>query len=118
MRWLVDLAATYHDELIATFRETFGVSLFDVGTARLTWGEAAALARHAIGDLRTVLGAKLNGINYPVSFPELTQIMVSRSLLGKSVDPLMPFSKLEAPDATAAEIAAAEAQLEESIIFS
>ena len=106
-----------HRPLVArTLRETFGVGLSDLGGA-LRWGEARLLIEAAAGDPGTALGAELAGWAYPASTKDLI------SLTAQIGDPkaskrVMPWA-LQRPASTATpdEVAVAQAQLEDEIVF-
>jgi hypothetical protein len=118
MRGLVALRAEHGDALAATLRERFGVSLWDVGTL-VTWGEVLALVRVAMSDPSTYLGAEVRGFSYPASMAEMVQIS---GMFGKSAKRVLPFDpdtlEREAQRPTDTEVARAEAEAAEEIIFS
>lgn len=102
-----------------TLRETFGVGLSDLGGA-LSWGEAKLLLEAAAGDPATALGADLAGWAYPASTPVLISLVaqIGNPTASKR---LMPWAltnpRSKKSDATAEEIAAATAELEDGIVF-
>jgi hypothetical protein len=99
-----------------TMRENFGVGLTDLGDG-LTWGEAHTLLVEAAADPSTALGAKLAGWAYPASIP---QLLVLIAHTGKASKKVMPWA-LKVPraedQATPDEVAAAQADLEDGIVF-
>lgn len=114
MKWLVALYHAHGDALTATMREQFGVSLWDVGT-RVPWVEGLALARAALDDPATHLGAEVAGLRYPASIAQMTIIA---GLFGERARKVLPFDPDEAdPAPTDRMVAQAQKQLEESITF-
>lgn len=107
-----------HPAAIArTLRETFAVGLSDLGD-RLTWGEAKLLLEQAASDGGTALGAELAGWSYPASLLQL--LTLSAQIGDKNASAkVMPWAlDLSRPErASDAEIAAADAELEEAIVF-
>lgn len=106
-----------HRPLVArTLRETFGAGLSDLGGA-LRWGEARLLLEAAAGDPGTALGAELAGWAYPASIRDLI------SLTAQIGDPkaskrVMPWAlQRPATAATSDEVAVAQAELEDEIVF-
>lgn len=118
MRWLVAVRAEHGDALAATLRAVFGVSLWDVGT-RVAWGEALALARVALSDPDTYLGAEAMGLTYPASMVDMIQIS---GTFGKYARRVLPFDPdtvgRDAQRPTDAEVAQAEIEASEEILFS
>jgi len=103
-----------------TLRETYGVGLSDLGGA-VTWGEAKLLIEEASGDGSTALGAELANWAYQASLPELLGIVaaIGNKRAAMSVMPwAMKNPRAQKSNATADEVAAAEAELEADIVFS
>lgn len=98
-----------------TLREMGGVGLTDLGDG-LSWGEARDLIEAAIADPSTVLGAEMAGWAYPASMKDI--FMLTAAIRDPKVArQLMPWV-IKTSDATADEIAEAEAALEDGIVFS
>ncbi|MEV8336973.1 hypothetical protein [Leucobacter sp. NPDC077196] len=95
------------------------MGLSDLGGA-LSWGEALSLIERAAGDPSTALGAELAGWAYPASTPVLIGLVAQISN-PKASKRLMPWAltnpRSKKSDATAEEIAAATAELEDGIVF-
>lgn len=95
-----------------------------IGTEALPWGEARDLVLSAASDTSTALGAELAGWAYPAEVLQITQALVSAAQLGrkgaKAVEKLMPWAleakRRQAP--TALEIAKAQKEIDEEVIFS
>lgn len=103
-----------------TLRETFGVGLSDLGGA-LRWGEVRLLIEAAAGDPGTALGAELAGWAYPASIRDLISLtaQIGDPKASKRVMPwAMDGIRKRGTQATAAEVAAADAELEAEIVFS
>lgn len=99
-----------------TLRETFGVGLSDLGGA-LRWGEARLLIEAAAGDPGTALGAELAGWAYPASIRDLISLTAQ---IGdpKASERVMPWAlQRPATAATSDEVAVAQAELEDEIVF-
>lgn len=95
----------------------FGVGISDLGD-RLLWGEAKLLLEGAAEDTSTLLGAELAEWAYPASVVELLSLIAQ---IGneKTAKKLMPWAlPKNEPRADAAEIAEAQAALDEGLIFS
>lgn len=96
------------------------MGLSDLGGA-VSWGEAKLLLEAAASDPATVIGAELAGWAYPASTPQLISLIAQ---IGdqKASKKLMPWtlalSTQKKPEFTAEEVAEAEAELEEGIVFS
>ena len=88
--------------------------MWDAGGAT-TWGELVALTRAALNDPSTRLGAEAAGWKYPATEPEIFGLIAD---YGKRVRKILPFD-LDAAvsDASRAEVDAANAELEQSIII-
>lgn len=94
-----------------------------IGTGALSWGEARDLVISAAADPSTALGAELAGWAYPATIPEITQVLMSSAQLGrkatKAAGKLMPWAlgakRRKAP--TAEEIAKAQKEIDEEVIF-
>lgn len=112
---VAQLIREYRIPIARTLRG-FGVGLSDLGGA-LRWGEARLLIEAAAGDPSTVFGAELAGWAYPASTKDLI------SLTAQIGDPkaskrVMPWAlQRPASAATADEVAVAQAQLEDEIVF-
>ena len=92
------------------------MGLSDLGGA-VVWGEAKLLIEQAAGDGGTWLGAELAGWAYPATMPVLLGLVAQ---IGdeRASRRVMPWSmKREHPRATPDEIAAADAALEDEIVF-
>jgi hypothetical protein len=101
-----------------TMRETFGVGLSDLGGA-LSWGEAHLLLQGAMSDTSTILGAELAGWAYPASLKDI--VMLAGTLRDKDATRrAMPWSRdwRQEEVATPEEVAQAQAELEDGIVFS
>ena len=102
-----------------TLRNPYGVGLSDLGDA-LSWGEAILLIEAAVNDPSTILGAELAGWAYPASTLDLLSLSAQ---IGdwKTARRVMPWvleiSRPQQPNASADEIAIAEAELESEFIF-
>lgn len=100
-----------------TLRETFGVGLTDLGDG-LSWGEAKLLLEEAAADPSTALGAELAGWSYPATHVDLFSLIATIGNKDAAMK-VMPWAfgggRQSASDA---EIAAANAELEASIVFS
>ena len=73
MTWVAQLYRDHPLEVIGTLRETFGVSLSELGDT-LPEGELVALLKLAVEDPSTRLGAKVNKWAYRATIPELMQV--------------------------------------------
>lgn len=100
--------------MLGTLRETFGVSLTELGDS-LPHGELAALLRLAVADPSTRLGAKVQKWSYPATIPELMQVS---SLVDKNKrDQVLPWGMYAAEEerakrrVTAADVAAGKRRL-------
>lgn len=106
-----------HRGVAARTLRAFGVGISDLGD-RLLWGEAKLLLEGAAHDTSTLLGAELAGWAYPASTVELLSLLaqVGDAKVSKK---LMPWAlpKNEA-GADAAEVAEAQAALDEGLVFS
>lgn len=103
-----------------TLRETFGVGLSDLGDA-VTWGEARLLIEEASSDPATALGAELAGWAYPANLPALLTLIatIGDQRASRKVMPwVMKNPRSAGPSATDEEIATAQAELEDGIVFS
>jgi hypothetical protein len=77
----------------------------------------------AAADPSTALGAELAGWSYPASVPEITQVLMSSAQIGrkatKAAGKLMPWAlgakRRQTP--TAREIAKAQKEIDEEVIF-
>lgn len=106
-----------HRGVAARTLRAFGVGISDLGD-RLLWGEAKLLLEGAAEDTSTLLGAELAGWAYPASTVELLSLIAQ---IGneKAAKKLMPWAlPKNEPSADAAEIAEAQAALDEGLIFS
>lgn len=90
------------------------MSLWGAELGLSTWGEIVALTRAAMADPSTRLGAKVVGWDYPATMPQLLQIVAN---FGKQAAKVLPFDPDAGDRPAEAEIAAAAAELEESIII-
>ena len=88
------------------------MSLWDAGLA-VPWAEMISLARSAASDPSTELGAAVAGWSYPASMIDLLGIVAD---FGRQASKVFPFKQTR-PSASADEVAAAQAELEESIQF-
>ncbi|MDI9889976.1 hypothetical protein [Microbacterium sp. IEGM 1404] len=103
-----------------TLRETFGVGISDLGGG-LTWGEAHTLLVEAASDTGTALGAELAGWAYPANLRELITMIATigdRKASQKVMPWVMKNPRGAVSNASAAEIAEAQAELEDDIVFS
>lgn len=95
------------------------MGLSDLGDA-VSWGEARILITEAASDPSTHLGAELAGWAYPASMRQLLSLMAQ---VGdqKAAKQLMPWAmknpRSNDDTATADEIATAQAELEDGIVF-
>ncbi|OIU88662.1 hypothetical protein [Microbacterium sp. AR7-10] len=106
-----------HRGVAARTLRAFGVGISDLGD-RLLWGEAKLLLEGAAVDPSTPLGAELAGWAYPASTLELLSLMAQ---IGdqKAAKKLMPWAlPKNEPTADAAEVAEAQAALDEGLVFS
>ncbi|WP_291053731.1 hypothetical protein [Herbiconiux sp.] len=97
------------------------MGLSDLGDA-LSWGEAKILLEDAAVDGGTPLGAELSGWAYQASMIELLSLMaqIGDPKVAKRVMPWaleLPGRKAGAPAASAAEVAAANAELDADFVF-
>jgi len=94
------------------------VGLSDLGD-RVSWGEAKLLIEEYASDPSTHFGAELAGWSYPASTPELISL-IAQIRDEKASKKLMPWTlKTKAdPKATPDEVAEAQAELDEGIVFS
>jgi hypothetical protein len=102
-----------------TLRENFGVGISDLGGG-LTWGEAHTLLTEAAADTGTALGAELAGWAYPASMSQLITMIATigdRKASQKVMPWVMKNLRDGAPSATAEELAQAQAELEDGIVF-
>jgi hypothetical protein len=102
-----------------TLRETYGVGLSDLGGG-LTWGEARTLIEEAAADGGTALGAALAGWAYTATTADLLNLIATigdRKAAMKVMPWAMPNPRSSAPTASAEEIAKAQAELEDGIVF-
>lgn len=106
MIWVAQLRRDHPDEFIATMR-SFGVSLTDLADLadedgilppRL-WAELAALARVAVADTTTYLGAKVAKWAYRATMADVVSIGAAA---GKRADQFMPWRLYEDAEARAA----------------
>lgn len=93
------------------------MGLSDLGDG-LTWGEAILLLTEAAGDPSTALGAELAGWAYPASMVELLSLVAqigNKNASGK----VMPWvlGNPRRANATAEELALAQAELDDGFIF-
>jgi hypothetical protein len=96
------------------------VGISDLGDG-LTWGEAKLLLDEAAADPGTALGAEMAGWAYPASLRELLTLaaQVGDWKSARKIMPwVMPDPRGTKQTASAEEIAAAQAVLEEGIVFS
>jgi hypothetical protein len=101
-----------------TMREAFSVGLSDLGGA-LSWGEAKLLIEQAAADPSTALGAELAGWAYPATIPQLLGLIAQFAQFDKDARVhAMPWSMRADTKPTDDEIAAAQAELEDVIVFS
>lgn len=102
-----------------TLRETFSVGLSDLGDA-LSWGEAIVLIEEASADPSTALGAELAGWAYPATMPQLLT-MIGAIGSERASRKVMPWAlsspRSNQPKATTEEVAIAQAELEDGIVF-
>ena len=116
---VVQLIREHRGPIARTLRETYGIGLSDLGDG-VTWGEAKTLLEEAAGDGGTVFGAELAGWAYPASIPQLL-MLVAQVGDWKASKKVMPWAMerpgQKNPPASAAEIAAADAELEAEIVF-
>lgn len=92
------------------------MSWWHAGQPSFPWAEAKALILDAIADASTKLGAEHAGWEYPARTVDL---LIVNALLGEDASKVMPY-KDHAPaeeQTSQAEVAAALAALEESIII-
>lgn len=81
---------------VATLRATFGVSLYDAGTPRLRWGEAADLLTVATGDSGTYWAAEALALKYPAPMIQILAASFAGAGAGvENVHDLLPFGKRE-----------------------
>lgn len=73
---------------------TYGLSIMDIGSDRLTWGEAYLLLKAAATDTSTRLGAELAGFAYPASMPQLYMLLATISDRDAAMS-IMPWSVRE-----------------------
>ncbi|KIP93379.1 hypothetical protein RU09_06080 [Microbacterium sp. MEJ108Y] len=110
-----------HRGIVArTLRETFGVGISDLGDG-LTWGEAKLLLEEASDDTGTALGAKLAGWAYRASTRELLSLIagIGDAKAAKKLMPwVLPDPRRTTSTADAAELAEAQAALDEGLVFS
>lgn len=108
-----------HRGSIAVTLRGYGVGLSDLGDG-VTWGEAKTLLEQAAADGGTAFGAELAGWAYPASIPQLLSL-VAQVGDWKAAKKVMPWAMESIPkrttQATADEIAAADAELEAEIVF-
>lgn len=92
------------------------MSWWQAGQPSFPWAEAKALILDAIADASTTLGAEHAGWEYPARTVDL---LIVNALLGEDARKVMPYpenASAEEPTSQA-EVAAALAALEESIII-
>ncbi len=102
-----------------TLRESFGVGISDLGGG-LTWGEAHTLLVEAAADTGTAIGAALAGWAYPANLRELITLIATigdRKASQKVMPWVMKNPRGDEPGATTEEVALAQAELEDSIVF-
>lgn len=95
------------------------MGLSDLGDA-LTWGEARILLEEAAADPGTALGAQLAGWAYPANMLELLNLTatIGDAKASRKVMPwAMSSPRSNAPKATTEEVAIAQAELEDGIVF-
>lgn len=100
-------------------RETYGVGISDLGGG-LTWGEAKLLLQEAASDPGTTLGAVLAGWAYPATVPALLTLVAAigdRKASQKVMPWVMQNPRNAEPSASADEVAKAQAELEDGIVF-
>jgi hypothetical protein len=94
------------------------VGLSDLGDA-VSWGETIDLIEEAASDPSTALGAELAGWGYPAS---MIQLITMAGQVGKPAMKLMPWvmknPRRAGAHASADEVAVAQAELEDGIVFS
>lgn len=94
------------------------MGLSDLGGA-VSWGEALTLLQDAAGDPSTAFGAELAGWSFPATVPTLLGL-IAQVGNEKASRRIMPWT-LKLSDsgakATAEEIAAAQRELEDGIVF-
>ncbi|WP_247956453.1 hypothetical protein [Microbacterium galbinum] len=107
-----------HRGVAARTLRAFGVGISDLGDG-LLWGEAKLLLEGAAADPSTLLGAELAGWAYPASTLDLLTLIAS---IGdsKASKKLMPWAlpRQNKQTADAAEIAEAQAALDDGLVFS
>jgi hypothetical protein len=96
------------------------VGISDLGGG-VTWGEALLLVEEAASDPSTALGAELAGWAYPAGMRDLLAL-VAQIGNEKAARKVMPWvmenpRKTHEPAATADEVATAQAELEDGIVF-
>lgn len=115
---VVQLIHSHRGSIAVTLRG-YGVGLSDLGDG-VTWGEAKTLLEEAAADGATPFGAELAGWAYPASIPQLLSL-VAQVGDWKAAKKVMPWAmegiRKRTPQATAAEVAAADAALEAEIVF-
>ena len=77
----------------ATFRRLFGVSIHQIGTPELRWGEAIDLLAVAAGDSGTWLAAEVHGLKYPARPVENLIAKAVGSIAFENIDDLLPFPR-------------------------
>lgn len=95
------------------------MGLSDLGDG-LSWGEAKILIEEAAADQGTALGAELAGWAYPASLRELLSLIaeIGDQKASRKVMPwVMKNSRNGEAAATADEVALAQAELEDGIVF-
>lgn len=102
---------------MATFRQAYGVGLWDAGAGYLL-GEAVTLASAAVSDTSTRLGAAVAGWGYPASITELFALAVQAGKQG--FNRIAPWSTgfANTPEATQDELDQATADLDAMVHFS
>lgn len=116
---VVQVIREHRGPIARTLRETYGIGLSDLGDG-VTWGEAKTLLEEAAADGATAFGADLAGWAYQASVPQLLSL-VAQVGDWKAAKRVMPWAmdgiRKRAPQATAAEVAAVDAELEAEIVF-
>jgi hypothetical protein len=95
------------------------VGLSDLGGA-VTWGEALLLIEDAASDPSTALGAELAGWAFPASMLDLLSLaaQIGNEKAARKVMPwVLQNPRKTEPSASADEVATAQAELEDGIVF-
>ena len=102
--------------LVATFRNFYHVSAWDIGVGRTVgWAEACDLVDAALEETGTPLFAAVAGWRWPATMQEL---MITTGLFGKSAEAALPLpAASDARQVSAAEEQRAHEELLEEIKF-